>query len=140
MAQTFHCKLITPQAQDLDREVTYANVPAWDGLFGVAPGRAPLLYKLGLGPLRLDFPEGGSRWYLVEGGVAHLVNDELTLLCERATPVEKLDLTEARAELAEAQAYHPHDLESADKKARDLDRARLKISLASDHGGRGGAI
>ncbi len=140
MAKTFHCKLITPQAKALDREVTYANVPAWDGLFGVAPGRAPLLYKLGLGPLRLDFPEGGSRWYLVEGGVAHLVHDELTLLCERATPVEKLDATEARAEYAEAQAYHPHDLESADKKARDLDRARLKMSLAAEHGSRGGAI
>jgi F-type H+-transporting ATPase subunit epsilon len=140
VADTFHCKLITPQAQALDRDVTYASVPAWDGLFGVAPGRAPLLYKLGLGTLRLDFPEGGSRWYLVEDGVAHLVNNELTLLCEAATPVEQIDATDAKAEYAEADAYHPHDLASADKKARDLDRARLKMSLVAAHGDRGGGI
>lgn len=135
MAHTFHCKLITPQAKALDREVTYANVPAWDGLFGVAPGRAPLLFQLGLGQLRLDFPEGGSNRYLVEGGVAHVVGGELTLLCEKATPVEEIKLKDAKAEYAEAKAYRPHTLEAADKKTRDLDRARLKIALAS--GGKG---
>ncbi len=43
MAQkTFRCKVVTPTASLLDEPVAYASVPAWDGLFGVLPGRAPI--------------------------------------------------------------------------------------------------
>ena len=70
MAETLQCTLVTPSAQLLDEEITYASVPAWDGLIGIAPMRAPLLIKLEDGPLRLDFTQGGSRWFFVGGGFA----------------------------------------------------------------------
>ncbi|MCK4872494.1 MAG: F0F1 ATP synthase subunit epsilon [Phycisphaerales bacterium] len=140
MADAFHCKLVTPDASVLDDDITYASVPGWDGLFGVAPGRAAMLWQLGLGPLRLDFPKGGSRWFLVDGGVAHLVDGSLTLLCRKAIPVEQLNADEAKAEYEQLTAQHPHDAESAESKAHGLDIARLKRSLASAHDGRDGAI
>jgi F-type H+-transporting ATPase subunit epsilon len=88
VAKTFRCRLITPAAQVLDDQVTYASVPAWDGLFGVLPGRAPIVAKLGKGTLRLDYPSGApgaSKWFKVEDGFVQMVNDKLTILATKAT-------------------------------------------------------
>jgi F-type H+-transporting ATPase subunit epsilon len=106
---TFRCRLVTPTASLLDEQVVYASVPAWDGLFGVMPQRAPILAKLGLGELRLDFPEdakkgtGGSRSFVVEGGFARMAAGELTILAERATPAESLTDAETALELKQVE-------------------------------------
>ena len=143
--KTFQCKLITPTAQVLDEPVTYASVPAWDGLFGVLPGRAPIVAKLGLGELRLEFPDkgaaaGGARSFLVEDGFVQMVNNKLTILAARAIPTETITPTEAAAELAEAEARKATDdptrhKADADRITRDRARARLKVRLAKS--GRG---
>ncbi len=67
MADTFRCSLVTPERQVLDETVTYAHSrlsgrSAWMHL------RAPLLAKLGDGILRLEFVEGGTRWFFLAGG------------------------------------------------------------------------
>lgn len=102
-AKTFRCRLVTPTARLVDDAVVYASVPAWDGLFGVLPGRAPILARLGVGELRMDFPDvkggGGSRSFLVEGGFVRMVRDELTILAERATAAETITEEEAQADL-----------------------------------------
>ena len=85
--KSFRCRLVTPAAMVLDEAVTYASVPAWDGLFGVLPGRAPIVAKLGLGELRLEYADkggaaggrGGERSFLVEDGFVQMVNDKLTI-------------------------------------------------------------
>ena len=104
MATTFRCSIVTPTEAVFDDEVTYASFPAWDGQHGVMTGQSPLLSRLGFGSPRLDFPEGGSRWYLLEEGFAQVQKGELTLLTDRATPAERLSLQEAEAELVEATA------------------------------------
>lgn len=102
-AKTFRCRLVTPTASLVDDAVVYASVPAWDGLFGVLAGRAPLLARLGVGELRLDFPQdkggGGSRSFLVEGGFVRMVRNELTVLAERATAAETVTEEDLQAEL-----------------------------------------
>ncbi len=111
--KTFLCKLITPTAKLLDEQVTYASVPAWDGLFGVLPNRAPIVAKLGLGELKFEFPDkggpnnGGARSYLVEDGFVQMVDNRLTVLAGKAIPVETLNLSEAQAELAAVTATKP---------------------------------
>ncbi len=71
-AKSFRCRLITPVAQVLDEQVVSAVIPAWDGLMGFLPDRAPIVAKLGLGELSLEFADskgkGGSRSFLVEDG------------------------------------------------------------------------
>jgi F-type H+-transporting ATPase subunit epsilon len=102
-AKTFRCRLVTPTASLVDDAVVYASVPAWDGLFGVLPGRAPILARLGVGELRIDFPDvkggGGSRSFLIEGGFVRMVRNELTILAERATAAETITEADAQAEL-----------------------------------------
>jgi F-type H+-transporting ATPase subunit epsilon len=132
--------IVTPTGSLLDEPVLYASVPAWDGQIGFMQGGSPVLAKLGSGPLRLDFSEGGSRWFLLDGGFVQFRRDELTLLSEAAAPAEALSLKEGEAELAEANARVTQH--GADQQAvqRQQSRAMAKIALARAHAARGGAI
>jgi F-type H+-transporting ATPase subunit epsilon len=145
--KSFRCKLVTPTAALVDDQVKYASVPAWDGMMGVLPGRAPILAKLGTGELRLDFAdsdkgEGGTRSFLVEDGFLKMAGDELTILAELAIPAESLTLAEAEAELRAAQAA-PTAVAGAtgEAKAREQQkqdkarqRARAKMTLVKGRG------
>ncbi len=140
MASTLHCSIVTPTETVFDDPVTYASFPAWDGQHGVMPGQSPLLTKLGYGSLRLDFTEGGSRWYLIEGGFAEVKDNRLNLLTERATPAEQLSLKEAEAELDEARARVTERAEERAKVERDQQRALAKAAVARGASARGDAI
>ncbi len=142
MAKTFRCSIVTPVASVFEGELTYASVPAWDGQFGMMQGASPMLTRLGAGSLRLDFPppDGGSRWFLVDGGFAQVQGDSITLLTEAAIPAETLSLQEAEAELAEANARVTKPGEDRAKVERDQQRAMAKAALARESGKRGGAI
>jgi len=145
--KTFHCTVVTPTEKLVDGEMTYASVPAWDGLFGVLPGRAPLLARLGLGELTIHNADmnsspGGNRSFLVDGGFVKMAENSLTILAERAIPAETITLTDAQAELAEAEA-RTVPAAAADATARraaigrDRERARLKVRMARGVQGRG---
>ncbi len=147
-AKTFRCRLVTPAAQVLDEPVTYASVPAWDGLFGVLPGRAPIVAKLGLGELRLQFPDkgsarGGERSFLVEDGFVQMVNDKLTILAAKAFATETLSVADAEKELAEAERRSVTEADPTKRQIeterlhKDRARARAKVTLAKKAGGRG---
>ncbi len=140
MAKTFHCKLITPAAKVLEDEVVYASIPAWDGLFGVLADRAPIVAKLGLGELRLDFPgkgaaAGGSRSFLVEDGFVQMVNNKMTILANKAIPTETITIGDAEAELKAAEARQvPADAKDRGARAARVTRekrfAELKVRAA----------
>ncbi len=140
VAKTFHCSIVTPTETVFDDEVVYASIPASDGQYGVIWGQSPLLTRLGFGSLRLDAAEGGSRWYLVEGGFAQVEGGALTLLTNRATAAERLSVQEADAELAEANARVTTKGEDLHRAERDQQRALAKKMLAKAAAERGGAI
>jgi len=135
---TITCRLVTPTEELLNEQVVYASVPAWDGLIGFQHGGSPLVSRLGLGKMRLDFPSdagSGSRDYLIEGGFVEMGHNELVILAEHAIPAEKLIESEAKAELAEAEARvvpedAPNKLEAVEQLTRTKARARLKLSMA----------
>ena len=143
--KSFRCKLVTPTAALVDDQVKYASIPAWDGLMGVLPGRAPILARLGLGELRLDFAdsekgEGGTRPFLVEDGFVKMANDQLTILAERATPAENLTMADAEAELKAAQVPVTASTPQAraaelDKRSKDKERARAKMHMVKNRSG-----
>lgn len=144
-SKTFRCRLVTPTESLLDEQIAYASIPAWDGLFGVLPGRAPIVARLGLGELSVRFSEstaGGTRSYLVDGGFVQMAGDTLTILAERATPTESLVEADAQSELdAASKREVPKD--AADRQAererlnREKRRAALAVRLARSGRGRG---
>lgn len=135
---TITCRLVTPTAQLLNEQVTYASVPAWDGLIGFQHGGGALVSRLGLGKLRLDFPSGkgsGSRQYFVDGGFLEMGQNELVILAERAIAAEELIESEARAELAEIEARvvpedAPNKVEALEQLTHAKESAKLKIAMA----------
>lgn len=130
--KSFTCKLITPEARILDAEVIYASVPMHDGQRGVMHMTSAIVGKLGPGELRLDFPGSGSKTWFIEGGFMQNVNDELTILAQGAVPTENLDLQEAKAELAEAEARKSTDFDEMQRISSERDRARAKVAAASN--------
>lgn len=81
--KTFHCSLLTPDRQVLDCEATFVAIPAHDGEIGFLKNRAPLLCKLGVGTVRVESVEGDFR-FLIGGGFAQMLDNELTILTEHA--------------------------------------------------------
>jgi len=140
VATSFRCSIVTPSESILDGEATYASIPAWDGQRGIMPGGSPLLARLGTGSLRIDFTDGGSRWYLIDGGFAEFHHDDLVLLSDGALPAETINLAEAQAELAEANARVTKSEQDQAIVQRQQQRAMSKIALAKAHAARGGGI
>jgi F-type H+-transporting ATPase subunit epsilon len=128
---SFQCVLVTPEQQVLDEQVAQAIVPAHDGQVGILTGRAPLLVKLGTGTLRVDMPGGGRRFFFVDGGVAQMKDNRLTILSTDAAPAELIDTEAARAEYAEAQARQTTDARTAKDREHQMTRARAKQATAA---------
>ena len=132
---SFQVVIVTPEQQVLDETVTQAIIPAHDGQIGILTDRAPLLVKLGQGPLKLDLASGqgrgsGSRLFYVEGGIAQMKDNNLTVVTQMAVPAEEISAETARAEQAEATAQVATDEKAKEDRTRRLNRARLMQEMA----------
>ena len=127
----FQCTVVTPEQQVLDETVSQAILPAHDGQLGILSNRAPLLVKLGTGPLRVDLPGGQRRVFFVEGGIAQMKSNRLTILTDDAIPASEIDAETARAEYAEAAARVPTDEKARKDRERAMRRATAKQALAA---------
>lgn len=136
--KSFQFTLTTPQGKLLNIAASQVILPAHDGQMGVLPGRAPMVVKLGIGPLRVDVAdsskgEGGSRQYLVEEGFAHMVGDKLTILTSGATAGETLTEGEAQSELTKAEqnaAAATTDQNERTRRQKRVERARVAVRMA----------
>ena len=128
----FQCVIVTPEQQVLDASLKQAILPAHDGLIGILTDHAPLLVKLGTGPLQIDPAGGGpSTTYFVDGGVAEMKDNHLTVLTGEATPVSEISAAAAKAEYNEAAARQPADKAAAKERERRMEKARVKLRVAS---------
>ena len=127
---SFQCTVVTPEEQTLDEQAAQVILPAHDGLLGILTDRAPLLAKLGVGPLRVDLANGQKRFYLIDGGIAQMKDNKLTILTEQATPASEIDAETARAEYAEAVARRITDQKSFDDRDRQIRKAQAKQQMA----------
>jgi F-type H+-transporting ATPase subunit epsilon len=97
----FHLSVITPERAVLESEASFVAFPAWDGEVGILHGRAPLLFKLGIGKLRAETPSGEQVFY-IDGGFAQMVEDRLTILTQQAKRPQEIDRAAAEKALAAA--------------------------------------
>lgn len=126
----FNCVVVTPEEQVVDQQVSQVVFPAFDGQIGILTNRAPLLAKLGVGELKLTMTAGGEKSFFVDGGIAQMKDNKLTVLTTQATPIDELSAETARAELAEASARKITDAATADQREHALKRARAMEALA----------
>jgi F-type H+-transporting ATPase subunit epsilon len=129
-SDTFHCSVITPERAVLEADATFVAFPAHDGEVGILKHRAPLLYKMGVGELRVETAEGTQRLF-VDGGFAQMVEDRLTILTEQAKRLEEIDRAAAQRALAEARTLPMvTDAEFAARQ-RAVKSAETQLRLAS---------
>ena len=126
----FQCVIVTPDQQAFDERITQAIVPAHDGQMGILTDRAPLLVKLGTGALQLDVAAGSRRTLFIDGGIAQMKDNRLTIVTNEAIDPADIDAETARAEYAEASAQVATDEKSQADRQRRLTRARAMQELA----------
>ncbi len=127
----FKCIVITPEQQLLSQDIAQAIIPAHDGLMGILTGRAPIMVRLGIGPLRIDFQDGKKSFYFVDGGLAQMKYDTLTILTPSATLASEIDGQKAAEEYAAALAIKATTPRAQEDRERSLQRARAKQAMAT---------
>lgn len=127
--KTFHCTAVTPEGTVLDTDAVSAVFPAYDGEKGVLPNHAPLLTKLGIGVLRVSAAAGERHEIYVDGGFAQIADNKLTLLTEKAMPVEELSAKDVDGLWKEARALGGVSDEEVATRDRAYQRARVHKRL-----------
>ncbi len=128
-SDTFRCSVVTPEAAVLETEANFVAFPAHDGEVGVLHDRAPLLFELGSGLLRVETGDGEHRLF-VSGGFAQMVDNRLTVLTEEAIEPGSIDRDQARQDLERAKAMSARDEMSMTHRQLALDRARGLLRAA----------
>lgn len=134
--KTFSFRLVTPLGKLLDTQVEAVQFPAHDGLVGILANRAPLVMKLGFGPLRVDFAPGGaqgqsgSKTYFIEDGFAQMVANKLTVLTPKATTVEDLTEASVAAELKVIESQAPTDEAGKQRQREAITHSKTKLAAA----------
>jgi F-type H+-transporting ATPase subunit epsilon len=127
----FQCIVLTPEQQLVNQLIEQAIVPAHDGLLGLLTGRAPIIVKLNPGPLRVDLGGGKSQFFFIDGGLAQMKQDQLTILTQRAIPASEIDVTEAQQEYDQAMQLTGTTPEVLAQKQKALETARAKLNVAA---------
>jgi F-type H+-transporting ATPase subunit epsilon len=129
MAHSLRIVLVTPETTLLDEPVQSLRFPLFDGQFGVLPGRAPLVGRLGAGELRIMAPSG-TRSYFIAGGFVQVKGPVVSLLTHRAIPADDLDPQAAQRELDAALARKTTTEFEFTARQAEILSARRKLALA----------
>ncbi|MFN3287387.1 MAG: ATP synthase F1 subunit epsilon [Sphingomonadaceae bacterium] len=99
-------ELVTPERALRSADVHMVVVPGAEGDFGVLEGHAPLMSTIRPGAIAVhaDAQTTAPERIFVEGGLAQVTEEGLTILAEAATPVTELNPERIAQELAAARA------------------------------------
>ncbi len=102
MAETTYLELVTPSRIMAQKDVQMVVAPGVEGLFGVLPRHAPLLADLARGIVEVH--EGGkvTERYMIDGGLADVSGESITILAERAIDLAVVDVAQLKENAAKA--------------------------------------
>lgn len=134
MANTVQFDLVSPEKRLASSPATEVLIPGAEGDLTVMEGHAPFITTLRPGVLRAVTPSG-VKSFVVTGGFAEINQQAVSVLAERAIPVEEATGTviddlaaEARALVA---AALPVDKAAAEKAVNDI--LALKTAHLTGH-------
>ena len=123
------CTVVTPETTVYDESASFVALTLFDGEIGIAPGRMPLIGRLGFGEMRINRPGGTDRYY-IEGGFVEVIGNVVTLLTQRAVPAAELDeaVLAEQLETARTQTANTEQLISSRDAAVTKTRAQLRVA------------
>jgi len=125
-----NCIVVTPEKTALESKADFVALTLFDGEIGIAPGRSPLIGRLGFGEMRLRSGGKTSRYY-VEGGFVQVADNLVSVLTGKSLPAEQLDAAEARKDLEAAQRLPAHTPELMEVRDRSIAQARGQLRVAT---------
>jgi F-type H+-transporting ATPase subunit epsilon len=126
---TFSCTVITPERKVLECDARFVAFPAHDGEMGVLRQRAPLVCKLGIGPLRVETPSE-KHLFFIDEGFAQVVDNRLTILTEQARAANDIDAAAAQSAMVEARAMKITDPAAGAARGKAIQRAQVQLKLS----------
>jgi F-type H+-transporting ATPase subunit epsilon len=124
------CFVVTPEKTVLSLDSTFVVLPLADGEYGVLPGHAPLIARLGAGELRITGTDGQLTDYYVEGGFVEVLDNVVALLTMYAVPAGELDLARAEKLLEEALASPTDTPELINLRRAKVSDNRARVRVA----------
>jgi F-type H+-transporting ATPase subunit epsilon len=121
MAGTLQFDLVSPERRLASVVATEVQIPGADGDLTAMEGHAPTITTLRPGVLKVVSAEG-SKSFVVTGGFAEISAISVSVLAERAVPLEELNaalMDQLIADASEATAVAV-DKDAADKAMADL--------------------
>ncbi len=130
MAATLQFDLVSPERKLASVAATEVQIPGADGDLTAMEGHAPTITTLRPGILKSISTEG-IKSYVVTGGFAEISASGVSVLAERAVPVEEATaelMDQLIADATEASAVAA-DKDAADKAMADLLALRAAVNL-----------
>jgi F-type H+-transporting ATPase subunit epsilon len=129
-AGTLHCIIVTPEATVLETPCDFVALPLFDGEAGIAPGRSPLIGRLGYGELRVKQNNQETKYY-VDGGFVQVADNLVSVLTNRAIPATALDALAAEEQLRTALSRRAAGAEELAIRDRLILQARGQLRVAA---------
>ncbi len=123
------CIVVTPEHTVLDTDADFIALPLFDGEIGIAPGRSPLIGRLGFGEMRLSRGGEVERYY-VDGGFVQIAKNVVSVLTSRAVAADKLQEETARGQIEAALKKPINTPELQEIRDRNLAQARAQLRVA----------
>jgi F-type H+-transporting ATPase subunit epsilon len=99
----FHFELVSPEKLLFSGEIEAVVVPGTEGDFTVMKDHAPVMTTLRPGIVTVDETATKKLRLFVRGGFADVAAGAVTILAERAIPVEELDAGKIDAQIKSAE-------------------------------------
>ena len=101
----FRVVLLTPKAKLMDCRAGSVTMPAYDGQWGILRNHCPVLTRLKLGILQIrQIADRPDAFYILEGGLARVNDNHLTILAYDVLTFEGRSEEEVREMVSEAQS------------------------------------
>ena len=128
MAGTVQFDLVSPERRLASVAATEVQIPGADGDLTAMQGHAPTITTLRPGILKA-VAAGGAKAYVVTGGFAEITAGAVSVLAERAVPVEEANAALFDSLLAEAReaAARAEDKDGAEKLVNDMLALRAAV-------------
>ena len=102
MAETTQLELVTPAKIMVQKAAQMVVAPGSEGLFGVLPRHAPLLADLVRGVVEVHENGKVINRYMIDGGLADVSGESITILAERAIHLGSADVAQLKTQAADA--------------------------------------
>ncbi|KUP91230.1 F0F1 ATP synthase subunit epsilon [Tritonibacter horizontis] len=128
MADTMQFDLVSPERSLASLQASAVQIPGSEGDMTAMPLHAPTLTTLRPGILKVEAPEGSSE-YLVTGGFAQITAEGLSVLAERAIPMDEMTRAHMDELIEEARAMYETAKEDASEHGLVEDAAKLLADM-----------